>query len=106
MEIYTSGLIIMRGMRQASNRAAKTAISFQCWVQESERGVSTSWVAFISTVKKYKQGDVAQMVERSLRMREARGSMPLFSKKKHSHRIESIYVYIYILYTRILFCVV
>ncbi len=96
----------MRGMRQASNRAAKTAISFQCWVQESERGVSTSWVAFISTVKKYKQGDVAQMVERSLRMREARGSMPLFSKKKHSHRIESIYVYIYILYTRILFCVV
>ena len=30
----------MRGMRQASNRAAKTAISFQCWVQESERGTS------------------------------------------------------------------
>ena len=29
----------MRGMRQASNRAAKTAISFQCWVQESEREI-------------------------------------------------------------------
>ena len=69
----------MRGMRQASNRAAKTAISFQCWVQESERGTSASWIASISTVKKYKQGDVAQMVERSLRMREARGSMPLSS---------------------------
>ena len=39
----------MRGMRQASNRAAKTAISFQCWVQESERGTSASWTAFIST---------------------------------------------------------
>ena len=49
MEIYTSGLIIMRGMRQASNRAAKTAISFQCWVQESERGTSASWIASIST---------------------------------------------------------
>ena len=51
----------MRGMRQASNRAAKTAISFQCWVQESERGVSPSWVAFISTdtlynIKKNKRG--------------------------------------------------
>ena len=40
----------MRGMRQASNRAAKTAISFQCWVQESERGMFTSWIKFISTV--------------------------------------------------------
>ena len=49
MEIYTSGLIIMRGMRQASNRAAKTAISFQCWVQESERGTSASWTDSIST---------------------------------------------------------
>ena len=49
LEIYTSGLIIMRGMRQASNRAAKTAISFQCWVQESERGTSASWIASIST---------------------------------------------------------
>ena len=80
-------------MRQASNRAAKTAISFQCWVQESERGVSTSWVAFISTVKTNTHsltiGDVAQMVERSLRMREARGSMPLFSKNTHT------YIYMY-----------
>ena len=39
----------MRGMRQASNRAAKTAISFQCWVQESERGTSASWTDSIST---------------------------------------------------------
>ena len=43
----------MRGMRQASNRAAKTAISFQCWVQESERGIFTSWIKFISTVSIY-----------------------------------------------------
>ena len=43
----------MRGMRQASNRAAKTAISFQCWVQESERGMFTSWIKFISTVSIY-----------------------------------------------------
>ena len=92
MEIYTSGLIIMRGMRQASNRAAKTAISFQCWVQESERGVSTSWVAFISTVKKYKQGDVAQMVERSLRMREAQGSIPCCSTVYFLYRIGCVLV--------------
>ena len=39
----------MRGMRQASNRAAKTAISFQCWVQESERGTSASWTDSVST---------------------------------------------------------
>ena len=44
----------MRGMRQASNRAAKTAISFQCWVQESERGMFTSWIKFISTVSIYR----------------------------------------------------
>ena len=43
----------MRGMRQASNRAAKTAIRFQCWVQESERGMFTSWIKFISTVSIY-----------------------------------------------------
>ena len=48
-----AGSIITRGMRQASNRAAKTAISFQCWVQESERGMFTSWIKFISTVSIY-----------------------------------------------------
>ena len=42
-------------MRQASNRAAKTAISFQCWVQESERGISTSWMDFASTVQQQQQ---------------------------------------------------
>ena len=49
----------MRGMRQASNRAAKTAISFQCWVQESERGTSASWTDSISTGD-YKQTHTSQ----------------------------------------------
>ena len=38
-----AGSIITRGMRQASNRAAKTVTSFQCWDQESERGTRPKW---------------------------------------------------------------
>ena len=78
----------MRGMRQASNRAAKTAISFQCWVQESERGVSTSWVAFISTDKRGCSSNGRALAS------HARGKgidAPLLQKKKP--RIEFFYLY-------------
>ena len=84
----------MRGMRQASNRAAKTAISFQCWVQESERGVSTSWVAFISTDKRGCSSNGRALAS------HARGKgidAPLLQKNN-----STLCVYIYI-YTR--FCV-
>ena len=44
------GSIITRGMRQASNRAAKTVISLQCWDQESERGTVISALLATTTI--------------------------------------------------------
>ena len=49
-----AGSIITRGMRQASNRAAKTVISLQCWDQESERGAVISAVLATTTILLYK----------------------------------------------------
>ena len=43
-------------MRQASNRAAKTVISLQCWDQESERGAVISAVLATTTILLYKIG--------------------------------------------------
>ena len=85
----------MRGMRQASNRAAKTAISFQCWVQESERGVSTSWVAFISTDKRGCSSNGRALAS------HARGKgidAPLLQKKTLTQNRKYICIYIYIVY--------
>ena len=45
-----AGSIITRGMRQASNRAAKTVISLQCWDQESERGAVISALLATTTI--------------------------------------------------------
>ena len=82
----------MRGMRQASNRAAKTAISFQCWVQESERGVSISWVAFISTGKRGCSSNGRALAS------HARGKgidAPLLQKNNSTL---CVYIYIYTLF--------
>ena len=52
-----SGSIITRGMRQASNRAAKTVISLQCWDQESERGAVISALLATTTIYKHSSSD-------------------------------------------------